>query len=653
MRNGWLLIGFVVGVLLVAGGAYALGSGEPVSGEVPLNANNGPNVTIAGASEIELTDPFIDANTVDVATDGGNATLSSSGDTNVTIQNSELEGPWTNLTELDVSGTTLTVDPDDKPEFTVEGGATKLNVSDTIAVADGSPDFVIDGSGTATVTVTTGAINERLFAVDASGTLLADAQSDASGTVTFSGMSLSKHVVSIRQGTGPRLSALEPQGLQQSNPTQVAVQVNDTEFSSGDTVQVNLSVDGSLVSTQTISQNQTVTASMPSRGQTAGQHTVEANATDNGGSGDSTKIDGTYQIPSDLFIRNETSPNQNITGVNVTVTSFGEDTVTRNFSGTNAVINLTGLPADRPLLIRMENDSFYDRTTLLDNVFETQRVYLLNKTFAKNDVRFLIDDRSGVYPADSSQILINRVLDVNGSTQFERISGDFAAVDGHTAKIIDGKRHQIIVRNEQGDTRVLGGYDSEVDETVELTIGEVTIEPGDGQSFISNASYDNASKAVQFAYVDSADATSEVEVVIYERGNRSNEVLNQIYQGPFGEFQVTQSVPSDVDVWVVEYEVVRNGRTVTGTHIVGPQANLGTGLSDFWQSLVGVVGLVVVAGLFGGIRAELGAIAVPLIAGALFFVGWLPASVGAGAVLLALLIGVIYYTSSSRGAPAR
>jgi hypothetical protein len=617
---------------------------------VPIGAPDGPNVTIAGASDIELTDPFIDDNTVDIATGGGNATLSSSGDTNVTLQNSEIEGPWTNLTELDVVGVELEVDPDDKPEFNVTGGADSLNVSKGVAVADGSPDFVIDGTGTAGVTIQTGTPNERIFAVDQSNVALDDAISDGSGEVEFTGMSLSKHVVSLRLGTGAKLTNLRPQGLQQSAPSQIKVQVNSTDFP-GQSARINFTLDGSQIASQLVNSNGTQTASIPASGLTAGSHSIKVNATNQGAVGQSTVVTGTYELPDTIYIRNETSPNTNVTA-NVEIISFGANDITRNFSASGA-IDLTGLPTDEPLLIRLENDSFHPRTTLLDNLYTFDRVYMLNKTFAKNNVRFVIDDRTGQFSPDSSQILINRALRVNGTNQSERISGDFGAVDGHTAQLINGKRHRIIVRNDEGDTRILGGYDVETDETVELEIGEVIIEPSGGSSYVSNASFANATNTVRFEFNDESDQTDRIQVKIFERGNASNVVYNQISNGPFGGLTVTQSVPGDVDAWVVEYSIERNGTVASGSYVVGPQANLGTSLSPHWQSFIGVVGLVVIAGLFGGIRAELGAIAVPLVAGGLYFVGWLPAAVGAGAVLLALVIGVLYYSASSRGAPAR
>jgi len=448
MRGGWLVLGFVVG-LLVVGGAAALSSGEPVSGEVVLGAPNGPNVSVTGASEIELTDPFIDAQTVDLTMNAGNATLSSPGDSDVSVQASEIEGAWTNLTELDVDSAALAVDPNDKPAFTVGGSVSLLNVSDTVAVGDGSPDFVIEGSGTGTVTLRTSTIGETVFAVNQSGTVLDSATTDASGVVTFNQLSLSKHTVSIRRGTGPRLSNLQPSGLQpDSTPTEMRVDLEYTKFSQGNTVDVEFILDGQSVSTQTIGANTTVTESMPARGQTAGKHDLEVIATDTT-TGDVTQIDTTYKLPDSVFIRNETMPNTNLTGINVTMTSLGADEVVRNASETNAEIDLTGLPADRPLLIRLENQtSFYNRTVFLDNVFQQQRVYMLNRTFDANTVRFIINDRSGIYSPDSSEILLNRILDVNGSVQYERVSGDFAAVDGHTAIIKDGEPRSMISADE-------------------------------------------------------------------------------------------------------------------------------------------------------------------------------------------------------------
>jgi hypothetical protein len=50
--------------------------------------------------------------------------------------------------------------------------------------------------------------------------------------------------------------------------------------------------------------------------------------------------------------------------------------------------------------------------------------------------------------------------------------------------------------------------------------------------------------------------------------------------------------------------------------------------------------VVIVGGAMGGISAPLGAAAVAMVGGLLWFVGWLPTGIGGGAVALALLVAV-------------
>jgi hypothetical protein len=47
------------------------------------------------------------------------------------------------------------------------------------------------------------------------------------------------------------------------------------------------------------------------------------------------------------------------------------------------------------------------------------------------------------------------------------------------------------------------------------------------------------------------------------------------------------------------------------------------------------------AGFFGGVRSEIGALVIPLVAGVLWYLGWLPVWVGGGAIVFAIALGVM------------
>jgi len=133
-----LVVGFVSGAVVAD---IAFNSGEPASGDVPIGASDGPLVTVTDVSNIELTEFTPDSNTVNVTSDVGNATLSSNGRTNVTLD--EVTGTWTNTSQLNVSGTPLTINPEDKPKATVSGDADHFNFR-AMSVDDGTVDFEDD-----------------------------------------------------------------------------------------------------------------------------------------------------------------------------------------------------------------------------------------------------------------------------------------------------------------------------------------------------------------------------------------------------------------------------------------------------------------------------------------------------------------------------
>lgn len=191
----WLLVGLAIGIILSPVLAAALSNSVPIQNGVTLQAPDGPAVTLTEAGDVNLTSPFPDANTVDVTADFGNATFSSSGQTNVTVV--DLEGPQTKLTNLDVASNELTINPGDKQAVKLLGGVSSFNFT-SMAVDDGNVDFVIDGSGSPAITVTGLPANTDLALVNQVGTTLASTTSDNNGQAIWANVPLSKHSVQIQ-----------------------------------------------------------------------------------------------------------------------------------------------------------------------------------------------------------------------------------------------------------------------------------------------------------------------------------------------------------------------------------------------------------------------------------------------------------------------
>jgi hypothetical protein len=657
IRQRWPeLLAVVVVLAVFAMPVLAASISTPTSGTVPLTSNSDTTVAVVGSSstsqDIQVSvNQFPNDDTVNVITDSGNLTASSTADVNLTVDKTQITGPYTNLTNIDASGDTVTVNPEDKAQFSFGGDLNRLNVSGTIALDDGQPDFVYNGSsGTTDVTVRGLPANTLVSATDQTGTKLGSATTDANGVLELTGLTNSKHIVSLSNPDGPTLSNLAPDGQLQQKRPQLSVQVNDTDFPAGDTVTVDFAVDGTSEGTTTVTSNGTTSVTLGSN-LVGGSHTLSVTATDSAGL--STTRSTTFLVPDQLQLKNVSAPETNITGVSATITAIGDDEVTQTTTNGQGELNMTGFPVYQPLIIDIENTSnYYERTTILDSIYQQQNIYLLNNTIPSQEVRFEVNDRSGNFPPEDSFVGVERALNISGETRFVRVSGGGSGVVGHTATLEDGQRYRIAVKNEDLDQRELGGYSADASETVGLEVGSSLIQVDNRSSYRVTGSLENSTNTVKFNLRDPSDSTSRIDVKIYERGNESNVELDKEFTGgPYGNLTVTEPVNATADSWVIEYELDRDGETQTGTIITGNRQPIEPGISNFWQSLIGVSMLIVVAGLFGGVRSRIGAIVVPLFAAMLFFIGWLPAAVGAGAIIVALLLGVIWMTSSNRGVP--
>lgn len=656
-----LLVAIIVGAALTGAALGGFLTNSVVQSEtVSYNSSSGANITLEAPNDVDIngTDVFPNQQTVELRTSKGNASFHATAPINATIAAGQLDGSWTNLTNLDVGASNLTVGAENMSRFSVGGDADNVSVRASMALDDGTVDFAYGGaSGTTTVIVRGGLpADTDVQAVNESGDVVALGSVNATGALALTGLPNSQHTIKLQQSqpAAPVVSNLDPQGDQSGGVSQFSVDVNDSEFPAGDSVDVKIYLEGNLESTQTISSNQTVTASIPSSGQTGGQHNWSAFAEDNNG----LKATGnaTYTLPDSLFVRPVNNASSTLTGVDVKITFFGSDEIVTKNTGSSGSVDLTGLPIGEKLLVEADPPnatSYLQRSMILDGVGQEESMYLINASQNQtHGVRFELKDggQAGQYPASSSDLVIEKPINRSGSINWDRVDGGQFATAGVTTDLIDDDRYRLTVRNDQGDSRTLGTYESNLNETVVLEIDQIEFSPDGAASYGWNASYLNQSgqRSVRFHYSDPERETTELSLRIYERGNESNQVFKKTFSsGPYGNLTVTQQVPKTTDAWVVQWNATRDGELIEGQQLVGPGVDVGPPIDPFWQSVIGVAGLVIMAGLFGGIRAELGAIVVSLLAGILWFVGWLPGAVGAGVILLALGISILYAVDQS------
>lgn len=193
------VVGMVLGGLATFAIASHLTNTTSVDGEVPLHAPSGPVVTVDNDTDVNLTDPFPDANTVVINATAGNISVSGDNFANVTVDDGELEGTWTRVTDIEADGQNLYLDSYDKPAVNVSGTASSLRWRDT-TLGDGNTDFEYDASTDLNVTVRNVTADIRIGAIDAdSGEVVATASTDGSGTATIADLPSGDHAIELQR----------------------------------------------------------------------------------------------------------------------------------------------------------------------------------------------------------------------------------------------------------------------------------------------------------------------------------------------------------------------------------------------------------------------------------------------------------------------
>lgn len=293
-------VGLIVGILLAAGMVTAAVTYTPVSGEQALQANSDATIVIDGASELNLSQPFINDSAIRVETSSGNLTMVGSGQATATVAASDIEGATTMLTDIDASTSPLTINPDDKPAFTVGRSIDSVTVHAGLGLDDGNTDVSYSGpDGTESRLTLRGLpAGQTVGAIDAtSGELLDVATVDASGILTFDALSNSAHDVLLQTTDGgPSVTNGSPDAstVYTADP-QLQIDVSDPDFPS-DNVTLEWSVDGSVVKTTYATSDGTYSTTLS--GIADGSHDWSVTATDAYGN---TQTSATYSFTVDHY----------------------------------------------------------------------------------------------------------------------------------------------------------------------------------------------------------------------------------------------------------------------------------------------------------------------------------------------------------------
>lgn len=651
VRTMLLVVGLGIAAAGLVAGGY-LSSGSQVDGTVALNASQGPAVNFTGLStdEANLTNPFPDADTIAWRSSEGNLTVSSSSQVSMNVSASEINGTWTNVTAIGNNAAAVRIDPEDKETITVTSAD---NISwKNMILDDGKTDFVIGGSRqNATITIHEEFIApDAVVAFDSNGNLLDGNDTNADGNVTLT-IPTSTTTVTLQsaQSQTPALDNPQPEGAQDGFPTTISVDVSDADFPT-DNVTVDFEMNNTDIGTDFVTADGTASVSIGGPG--LGQHSLKATATDE--FGNTQTLSWSFSTPQNLTIRNASNATEILDGRRINATFFADGDIVER-STTTGQINMEGIPGKQNVIVSLEDvsgppDEYHTVETLVLDFSEQTDAFMLNKNVSSRTVRFELEDQTGGVFADrNASVQIQKPVNRSGfsNPRWKTVFSDEFGPKGATATLEDGQRYRVVVRNEEGQRRVLGSYVADADETVNLQVGSVTAAPGgEGLEYGYNVTFDDSSNTtfIRFEYNDSEELTTNIYIKIYEFGNDSNVLVqNTSFGGPHGNFSFSEPLTAGESnkTWAVDVVVVRDGVSTRIKEPVGPNNPVLTGLPGWLQIIISVGSIFVVAGLFGRFNGHWGGLVVAGLGGMWWYVGFLPA--GIGVVLLSMVIaGTIF-----------
>lgn len=419
----------------------------------------------------------------------------------------------------------------------------------------------------------------------------------------------------------------QPTGDLQSRSVQIEAPITDADFpATSDSVTVDIYKDGSVVDTQTISSNQTVSTTEDFI--TGGAHTYHFEAEDSFGNS-VTGATETVNVPANLTVRNESDPDEILDSVTADVTFFADgQVITRSTSDGN--FTLTGLPTGETILADVEAPGYQDRRILIRSLYQQQSVYMLNNSISTVDVDFQLDDATGKFTAEGTELSVQRPLNQSGTTTYRTVVADELGADKELPTTLEqGQRYRLIVRSTGGETRTLGSYQADGDASPEIIpIGSVSFPTNtEAQTSIGAQLRElSNSRDVQIVYSDQRDATKWLNLTVTNT-DTGTEILNTSILNPQQRHIETVPVPAaapDNVTYNVSYETVRVGENDTsGVLLVGDTPDPATDwpVDSTILTYGGWIFTFALAGWFGLREPRVAPLATVILASALVVIG--------------------------------
>lgn len=448
-------------------------------------------------------------------------------------------------------------------------------------------------------------------------------------------------------------STASPTGdLSQSDQT-LSIQINDTDFPlvQGDSVDVEFFVDSSAIGTDTIASNGTATLSHTFTG---GDHTWHAVATD---SSSLSNTSDTFSVsaPKNLSIRPESAPDEYVDEVEVNVTAYARDGTIVTKTTNDGNVSLDGFPIDQAIIVRANASGYYPRSTVIEDIYDQQSMYMLNRSTPAYLVRSDLQDPTGNFPRGDTVLFVDRDLNKSGTVEWTTIAGDEFGVSGVPVYLEQEERFRLRVKNlETGDVNVIGPFTAIQSETVTVSTGSATVEfPESNRSYNWQVTENETGKYVLFEYNDTAEQTEEVKLTVHERYNDSNVLVdNQTFTGTNNI--VHQQLLSNEQVnttWMAELYIDRGDGfehyrvPVTG----GQRSIIPVDLDATWVTGVGVFIVLITGMAFSQLNQGVGAITTSLVGGMLWYLGVLDGVTIGPAIVAAIAISFVFHYQQSGG----
>jgi len=181
-----------------------------------------------------------------------------------------------------------------------------------------------------------------------------------------------------------------------------------------------------------------------------------------------------------LTILKESEPHSKISTVTAEIKFFEDgqtDPTIVEREASNGEIDLTGLPVTEQFVVQLRAPGYHNRTVILEDLSQQETAFMLAKTEPTVENRFVVSDRTGDFPPEDTELIVQRAINRSlyggepAGFSWTNIAGDdLGADEAFVVDLEEEVRYRILVRNEQGDTRVLGAYTAETTGTITLNI---------------------------------------------------------------------------------------------------------------------------------------------------------------------------------------